>query len=52
MQTCLVPVLFKFYIQGVPKLKKKIIPAPKGLGTYFSYTDGIPWFLSIYYFNQ
>ena len=29
MLTCLVPVLFIFYIQGVLKLKK-IIPAPKG----------------------
>ena len=29
MLTCLVPVLVKFYIQGVLKLKK-IIPAPKG----------------------
>ena len=30
MLTCLVPVLFTFYI-GVLKLKKKKIPAPKGL---------------------
>ena len=29
MLTCLVSVLFTFYIQGVLKLKK-IIPAPKG----------------------
>ena len=28
--TYLVSVLFTFYIQCVPKLKKRIIPAPKG----------------------
>ena len=30
MLTCLVPVLLTFYIQDVLKLKKIIIPAPKG----------------------
>ena len=30
MLTCLVAVLFTFYIQDVLKLKKIIIPAPKG----------------------
>ena len=28
--THLVPVLFTFYIKDVAKIKKKIIPAPKG----------------------
>ena len=38
MLTCLVPVLFTFYIQGVLKLKK-IIPASKGYYRYVSNTS-------------